>query len=330
MNIMFRFLLTLAVVILIQPACGRLPPAMGRSREVVAVSVVIDSTLVQSLQIIQRFPQPEPMFNFIYASDTALKRYRTFRNILIYGSLPDRNISRLLNAEARAAVLRDNFALFKKHDLWARDQLVLILVTAEPQLLWETFKEFQPLISRILEDEYRQRLKRDYYATPLDDDLKNRLRKYGWSMDLHRGWLIDTTQLREGFLFVHTHDPDRSIFCWREPGSRLPGDTAAIKKRDELTRRFYAGDYVVRGTMTSSQVSFQGKPALRLQGIWQNDSLVAGGPFVTYLFSDRDTLYMVDAILFLPGERKTEAFIKLDIALNSFQTAAPTPDDRRP
>lgn len=327
---MFRFLLTLAVMILILPACGRLPPATGRNRDVVAVSVVVDSTLVQTLQIWQRFPQTEAMFNFIYVPDTAFKRYQNFRNILIYGSLPDRNISRLLNAEARAAIVRDNFALFKKHDLWARDQLVLILVTAEPQLLWETFKEFRPLISRILEDEYRQRLKRDYYATPLDDDLKNCLRKYGWSIDLHRGWLIDTTQAGNGFLFVHAHDPDRSIFYWREPGSRLPSDTAAIKKRNELTRRFYHGDYVVNGTTISSPVSFQGKSALRLQGVWQNDSLVAGGPFVTYFFPAGDTLCIVDGILFLPGERKTEMFIKLDIALNSFQALSPASNDRRP
>ncbi len=317
---MIRSSVVVLGAVLIALSCGKLPPSVGKSRDVVVVSVIIDSALIGGgLQTVHRYPQPEPVFNFLYAADTALKRYRTFRTIFLYGSLRERGINRLLDADARAAIVKDNVALFKKNDLWARDQLVLILAVAEPQMLWDAFKEYRPLIGRILDEYYRARVKQEYYQTPIDELTKKHLRRFGATFDLHDGWLIDSTHAEQGFVFVHTHYPDRSIFFYKEVKTKVLTDSMAVRKRDNLTRRFYHGDYIMNGLTTAQTVQFSGRSAIQLQGVWQNDSLIAGGPFLTYLFTVADTLYIVDGILFLPGERKTEFLTKLDIALNSFQ-----------
>lgn len=305
-------------VLLIFLSCGKLPPAVGKSRDVIVVSVIVDSQLVGGgLQVIHRFPQPEPVFNFIYAPDTALKRFRTFRTIFLYGSLRDVNINRLLNDDARNAIARDNVALFKKYDLWARGQLVLILAVAEPPMLWDAFDEYRSLIGRILEDNYENCIRQEYRQVPLDEDLNGRLRRFGVAIDLHPGWLIDSTFSGDGFIFVHAHYPDRSIFFYREPGAKALSESLALRKRNELTRRFYRGDQVMNASTALTGAELDGRHALRLQGVWQNDSLIAGGPFLTYIFNAGDTFCMVDGILFLPGERKSEHLVKLDIALKS-------------
>ena len=62
---------------------------------------------------------------------------------------------------------------------------------------------------------------------------------------------------------------------------------------------------------------------MRLKGVWQNDSLVAGGPFLSYYLKDNDTLYIIDGILFNPGERKSDYLTQIEVIMNSFTVIHP-------
>ena len=62
---------------------------------------------------------------------------------------------------------------------------------------------------------------------------------------------------------------------------------------------------------------------IRLNGVWQNDSLVAGGPFLSYFLTQNDTLYVIDGMLFHPGERKSDYLTKIEVIMNSFRIMYP-------
>jgi len=302
--------------------CSRIPAHVGRSSEVIVVSTIIDTQLVQNhLQLYNFVPQKEKLFKFRYVQDSLINDYKNFHTMFLYGSLNNEFLKTLLREDAKTTTREDTFALFKLNNLWARGQLTIILVVADDAYLEQAFIKFKPLITSILEENYYQKIKDTYYTKNMSKRLKKVLKSYGISLDIDKKWMIDSTFKNEGFIYVHTHFPDRSIFYYKEPMHGTLTDSLVLNKRDELTYRYYNGDYILRDLTTVDPIEFKGLNGSRVKGVWQNDSLVAGGPFLSYFFIFKDTLYAIDGLLFNPGERKSDHFTALEVILNSFELA---------
>jgi hypothetical protein len=69
-------------------------------------------------------------------------------------------------------------------------------------------------------------------------------------------------------------------------------------------------------------VAFAGRRALKISGIWENRTLLVGGPFRTYCFYDQDTgrRYMVDAAVYAAGTEKEPYLRQVDLIIGSFST----------
>ncbi len=322
MNILKRFLFLCIFSVIAFLFCHRLPDSVGKARDVVVVASVIDTILINTnLQIYHYVPQREPYFIFIYASDTMLKNVKQFHSLFLYGSLNEEFINELLNEEARAATRKDTFNLFKVNNLWARNQTVLILAVSEPRYIKQGIIKYQKMIKKILEETYYQKIKLSFYEKEMDKNIKTHLIKFGWSMDVPIGWMIDSTYKSENFIYVHTHYPDRSIFLYKEGGIITLNDSLAFEKRNAITKKFYNGDYILKELTLVEPIEFQDMKGLMVRGVWQNDSLVAGGPFLSYFLTKNDSLFIIDGMLFLPGERKTDYIMGLEVMMNSVKRA---------
>jgi hypothetical protein len=301
---------------------------VGKNREVGVVSVVVDTALINAnLQIYNHYTQKEPQFLFVFGPDTDIKKFHKFRTIFLYGSLEDSFIKKLLNAEALEATKKDEIVLFKKGDLWAKNQLVLILAVAEPQMLWGAVKEYHALIAKILDDNYSRIVKAEFETLPRDEKTFEELKHHGITFDLPKGWIVDTTHARENFLLIRAHDPDRTIFYYRTRKPAHLSDTVAIKIRNVLTKKYYHGDYILKDMVRAEPFELGNLKGIRLQGAWQNDSLVAGGPFLAFFVTDSLNLHVIDGALFLPGERKTDYFKRVEVLLNSFKLEPSNPGE---
>lgn len=299
--------------------CSRIPSHVGRSNEVVVFSTVIDTHLIrQNLQVYNFVPQKEELFKFLFVQDTMIRHYDTRHTLFLYGSLEDDFLHTLLRDDAKATTRNDTFALFKLDDVWTKDQLAIILVASANEYLEQGMQKFKPLIIELLEENYYQRIKSAYYLKTMNKRSKKTLMSYGFSLDIDKQWLIDSTYKNDGLIFVHTHFPDRSIFMYKEPLCKTLSDSFVLEKRNELTARFYHGDYVLPDFTTIDRIEFKDMEGIRIKGVWQNDSLVAGGPFLSYFLVRNDTLYTIDGLLFNPGERKSDYFTTLEVILNSF------------
>jgi hypothetical protein len=177
--------------------------------------------------------------------------------------------------------------------------------------------KYSRLINRTLEENYYQRVKKTYYDAGISSKMKDNLKKYGMTIDINQAWLIDSTHQEDNFIFIHTHFPDRSIFFYKEIMTAELNGEFAIAKRDSLTAQYYNGDYILKELVSVEPIEFADLRGIRLKGVWQNDSLIAGGPFLSYLLSDGDTLYVIDGIVFNPGERKTDYLTKIEVIMNS-------------
>lgn len=312
------FILTLLFEILL--SCAKIPQNVGKTREIIVVSSQPDSVFInETLQRYIFMPQEERVFKFICIPDTAIERYNKFHTLILYGSLDDRFINLLLNEDARAATEKDSFTLFKLNDLWAKGQFVIILAGAKSAYIKPGFLKYNSLIKKLLEENYYQRIKKNYYTKQFDRKIKKALTKFGITLELDKNWMLDSTYQRENFIFVHTHFPDRSIFFYKMPITNEISTSFALKTRNALTRKYYHGDYVLEELTIAERIEFKDMKGLRLKGVWQNDSLVAGGPFLSYFLQKNDSLYIIDAMLFNPGERKSEYFTTLEVILNSLE-----------
>jgi hypothetical protein len=173
-------------------SCARIPPTYGKSRDVVVVSSTINAQLIEdNLQLYNYVPQKESLFTFIFAEDTAINTVKKFHTLFLYGSLQDRFINILLDREAQETTERDTFTLFKLEDVWSKHQLVVLLAVSEPQHIAPGLLRLKDMITTILEENYYNRVKANYYIKQIDKTMKNKLREYGVTFDLGKGWLID-------------------------------------------------------------------------------------------------------------------------------------------
>lgn len=299
--------------------CVRGKRSIGKSNEVIVVSAKIQKELVtESVQLYNYVPQKEGVFDFIFVSDTLLDAYKYHHSLLLYGTLEDEFIQILLDGEARLQTEKDTFILFKKPDIWARGQSTVILAIRDTEHVKQAYAKYGQLIAQTLEENYYQRVKTNHYIGGVSGKMKENLRKYGISFDISDSWLIDSTHQDENFVFVHTHFPDRSLFFYKERRPKILNGSYAMAKRDSLANKYYNGDYILKELTADEPIEFAGLNGIRLRGVWQNDSLVAGGPFLTYFLVDKDTLYVIDGMVFNPGERKTDYLTKIEVIMNSF------------
>jgi len=293
---------------------------MGRSRDVVVISSKIDSSvIVNNLQVYNYVPQKEGLFSFIFTPDTLIEQFNKYHTLILYGALQDDFIDILLDSKAKETTKTDTFTLFKLDDVWAKGQLVIVLATSLPDYVQPAISKYKNLISKTLEENYYARIKENHYNKALDKKINKTLKKFGITFDVGQGWFIDSTYKDENFIFIHSHFPDRSIFFYKKAMDEELTSSFALDKRDSLTKRYYNGDYLLRDLTSSEKIEFKGMTGLRMIGVWQNDSLVAGGPFISYFLTKHDTLYVIDGMLFNPGERKSDYFTNVEVILNSFE-----------
>jgi len=319
-NVIAGFVLVAALTI----SCTNIPPNIGKSNEVVVASSAIDSSMItDNIQIFNYVPQKEGLFTFLFKADTAAKKFSTYHTIFIYGTLQDESISTLLSEEAKLATEKDTFTLFKLNDLWAKEQLVIVMAVSETIYTTRGIIKYKDVIANMLEENYYQHIKKNYYCKDMDKKNKKALENFGVTFDLTKSWMIDSTQQENHFIFFHKHFPDRSIFFYKEQINQELSRTPAIEKRNALTNEYYNGDYVLEDLVTSEEIEFKDMKGIKLKGVWQNDSLVAGGPFISYFLTIEDTLYIIDGVLFNPGKRKSDHFTTLEVIMNSFQIVKP-------
>ncbi len=314
-------------VILLSITCARTPQSVGKSRDIVVISSTVDTALVShSIQIYNYVPQRERLFYFLFAADTAIHAYDKFHTIFLYGSLEDEFMDLLLSQDAKQATISDTFNLFKLNDVWARNQLCVVLVASESRYIAQGIEKFSPLIKEILEENFYQRIKENYYSKGIDQKTKTALSALGFTFDVGEAWLFDSSHKDDIFIYLLAHFPDRCIFFYTEEHKEAMNALYALAKRDTITGKYYNGDYILQELTHAEPIEFKDMNGIRLRGVWQNDSLVAGGPFISYFLKRDDTLRVIDAILFYPGERKSDFLTTLEVILNSFETDGIEPE----
>lgn len=300
--------------------CQYQPPhAAGKDTEIITICQdstykLIEDELKSSLERVIYTPTTEYIFSITQIPPSKFNIHKFRKNILVIGKVGEGFIDSLLAEEAKQEKQRGNY-IFGETDLFVRGQALLIIATPEEITLKRVIIENRDLIFNFFGNGVRKRLKYSLYK---DGAQFLGLRgKYGFSISVPKGWIIKED--KDGFLSFMRHRPDRiiSIYWQDKPYSEIDKQKA-IEMRNKIARRYFESDYVNHELTRFYKVKFHNRVAYKLDGVWQNDKRVMGGPFRSYIFNTEERFYFIDMHMYAPGVKKWYYLQQLEIICDTF------------
>jgi len=285
-------------------------------------------------------PQPENLFHLKRKSINSLEEVKPYKNIIIIAPLDSRSytsryINSLIDSTVRVKIKKENAFVFNKHNLWAKDQLVMILTGPDKETLkMNMLKENENLLYYFTNVSDKRIGKNLFNSAYEKKDIEARmLFKYGWMMYAQADYQLAMEKPEDNFVWLRREPnsyKERWIFVhWIENASPafLEKDSI-IARRNYLTKKYMqlmeGGGYVefVDEYVKISEVNFNNKYAICTQGLWQFSDVSSGGPFINYTYYDEHTkrIYMIDAALLAPKYKKRGMLQQLDVLLHSFKS----------
>lgn len=344
-----RFLL-LALPLLLLAGCDRsgMDMAMGEndvitivadSADFDAVSDVFENAFTRPVFT----PQPESWFQLTRIGVADLLNRKNLRNLLIMAPIDAQNAAgELMRAalapEVQALVREGREHIFVKKDLWYRDQTVVFVTGADDDALRDAVMQAAPELHHYFKSAWDERERRRLLSLGREEEWEERFTKdYGWSIGIIKGWFVgkDSSEMQSVLLRrQHPAGTERWVLVhWIDSAeTRLLTNAFALETRNRLTKILYRTfddstwarvDEV--NHLQFDEVDFNGRFAIRMQGLWQMEDYSMGGPFVSYLFYEeaQKRLYFIDGSVFAPAYEKRKLVQDVDVMLHTLTVAAP-------
>ncbi len=343
-NLILKSFLTILFTLILLSSCD-MPkkPAVGLEDE---IFVIADSTEYLELEpvLLQVFnkkiitPQPEALFELTRKSINSLSKLQNKKNIIIIapfnsGSRVSNYIKSLLDSNVTQLVKSDSNYVFIKKDLWAGEQLVMILTSPTIQQLKHNILEGRDDLIYYFQNISNQRLKRNLYSDRFENfKLEGELlRDYGWVIYVQVDFHLAKNDPENNFVWLRRapgSDIERWVFIhWIDnasPEYLNPDSIAAVRNR--ITKKYLrssddkANVEISDEFKMTKEVNFIGRYALMTQGLWRMSDKTMGGPFVNYTFFDEKTnrIYMLDGSVYAPKYYKKKLIQQVDVLLQSF------------
>jgi len=210
---------------------------------------------------------------------------------------------------------------------WAKGQAVLLLHAGSPEGLTAFLRERGETMVERFDVALQEAIGPLLEATGSDSEMEKYVaQNYGFEIVIPRGY--STGEDREGRVVriyrVVEGEPARFVLVHWMPAAEAPSSPEALLElRDRLGRIYYDGDYVLKERSGAEAGSLDGEPATLLQGIWQNDKYVIGGPFRSFGFRRGDRYFLIDVSVFNPPGAKLPYLREVLAIARTFQTVDP-------
>lgn len=276
-------------------------------------------------------PQAETHFEIVHADVSQIGKYLSHRQLIFAASLKSKGdvagiVKRSVNRpELLEKIKAGQSFLFKKENQWTTNQLILTLVSNTVEELVNKIVANKDLIYRLMYD-FQQELVSKYMYRTLENKKLSRelLKKYQWTVRVQHDYFLAEEDSVNGFVFLRRRYPERWFFVkWIEDGN--PDKITKewyFDLRDSIGVWYYGGDKVNRKYGRAEVIDFLGRWCLRVEGLWENEEKIAGGPFLAYVFYDEGTqrIYAIDCSVFAPADKKLPYLDQLNAMAMTFKT----------
>ncbi len=302
--------------------CGRrAAAALGRIREITVASdwwPQVETSVRGMLQDTVFTPQPELRFQLRIFSGRQFENYRLLRTVFLIGTSSDTAVRTVLGQRADS-LPEPGYGLFLIPNAWAENQQLAVFAVGHESLLVRGLESYASRIRTTFRDIALRNVERAVYFRGRDQKKTDTLaERYAFSLDVPREWYLKQDYADSGFIYLFAHYPDRSVFVFWQDSTRPLVPDSLVSLREMIVARYYDGDRVERSYVKAETVAFLGQPAVRLQGVWQNDKAAIGGPFVSYCFNHEGRFFFLDGQVFLPGKPKLDQLLQVEAIVRSF------------
>jgi len=322
-------------ILFFSSSCNIKPGTLGAQYR---IFVVADSTLWQAVK-----PQMQALFEKELVTPHTEKSYfltmipldklnslNDRMNIFFIGILNgdgavDQYLTKYMPQNFKQGVEDGNYFYSFNDDMFARDQISLIMLAKNKQAFSANLEAMKDEIFNAFTQKYYARLKKTMFERDDNPSVQNYLAKhFGWNLQLQQDYFIARQDLDGKYVWLRRIHPNRWISIWETESNEDSLGLDTLKQiRTRMARKYYQGDIVVDEDLTLEQVDFNGHPAQKMTGLWQNDSLIVGGPFRLYAVKDEQQkkTYFIDIAVMAPGELKKPYLDQLEVIAHTFQTA---------
>lgn len=326
-------------------SCSVKKKAKGPEDEIIVFSdsneyMFLQDALKETFGKVINTPQPEELFQIKRKSINRLEKNKRKKNIVILaplntGSYTSKYVESIVDTNVEKLILKDSIFVINKYDLWAEDQLVMILSASNIDVLKKKILENKDDLLYYFREESNKRLAKGLYNTRFEQkNIEAKLLKnYGWLIYVQADYQLAMVKPEDNFVWLRrgvNSDIEKWIFIhWLENETPEFLNVDSISnERDKITEKYYRTTddtaYVVSYDKfkVDREVNFNNRYALMTEGLWKFSDNSGGGPYISYTFYDEDTrrIYMLDASIFAPKYLKKSLLQQLDVLLHSFKT----------
>jgi hypothetical protein len=288
-------------------------------------------------------PRDEGIFHMKWIDPRKLNFVLKQRRNLIFAMTLDRNgvgagiVKRLFTKESLAKI-RQEPDLYNSttKDVFAKGQEVMFLFSSDESTLIKKIRENRSKLVEFFELSERERLTASLLKGGRLKGITELLSKnFSCEMKVPFGYqLVDDNK---EFLWVRQINPsdDKDIFIARKKytSEKQYSRDSVLQMRNQFCKKYLFEDpdkpysYLVTETENAAvelkQISFNGKLAIEMRGLWKTNNLTMGGPFLSYTFVDEGTgmLYYIEGFTYSPSKKQREIMRELEVILRTFKTS---------
>ncbi|MCA6078074.1 DUF4837 family protein [Fulvivirga sedimenti] len=340
-----------------KPSKAMLPPASGRPGEMI---IVMDSTqwsgeLGETLRgtfaaDVPGLPRDEAMFKMNRVEPSKMTRILKMVKNLVFvvtldsESAASRRIRSYFTAESLERIKNEpELFVFTAEDEFANGQQVMYLFGQTEEQLISSIRENAGNLRGFFNQAEEKRLENTIFTGRNTLGLTKTLQEqYNCTMNFPFGFQVAHTykspEGSRGFIWFRQMNPenDKNVFVTYVPyrSESMFSQENLIAFRDSVAINQLFGDpdrpesFVLTETtvpyipVTTQQLTFKGKFAVKMRGLWKTNNISMGGPFVSYAMVDENTgrFYYIEGFVYSPGKPQREYMRELQVILNSFQT----------
>lgn len=332
------FLTLLCVITMLYFNCHLKRSTLGSQNKIIVIAdstewLQIENQVTAILERTVYTPQPEPIFTLLHKQPQGLKKVVRFPNILLLATLESEGmmknlVDQLLTPESRIKVEQDSAFLFNREDAWAIGQLLVVGIAKDNVTLKKRLDQDKDVLFNIFDSNTAKQTNRALFIQHEQEEISETLMaEHGWSVRVQHDYYVavDSSDIR--FVWLRRFNPQRWLAVYWESveDPSVLSKEWILEKRNDFVEKFYDGDYVYQDSLIQvleKIVDFNGRYAIRLDGVWQNDKHIMGGPFRTFGFYNQSDgrMYLIDLAVYAPGERKYPYIRQLEGIAASFKT----------
>ncbi len=298
------------------------PNSNGKTLEVLVVcdkkdfaSAIGDTLRAFFMQHQPALNQAEPMFslaNIPMSSFETSDMFKHLRNTILI----------ILNPEKPADFLA-------KRDAWASNQVVFQFTVPDKETFFTLFQEKRELMKKAFYDKEHTRIIQTFRASENIEISECLQKTFGFKLICPEGFIIRTA--KPDFVSVNkeTKDYGQNVMVYTYPYTANSfKEEDILKVRNDIAKTYISGPAESSYMTTERQlpvvraeVNLNGRYAVETRGLWKLEGDFMGGPFVNYVFLDKEKnqIVMIDAFLYSPKKPKRDLMMQLESIVYSIK-----------